>query len=107
MTDQVSEIAGTVTDAQGNPVMSSYVVVFSADRSAWFFNSRRVAAVRPNLQGHYSIRNLPPGTYRIAVGADLEQNEWFDPTVLERLFPSAIAITIAGVEKKTQDLTIR
>lgn len=31
----------------------------------------------------------------------------FDPSVLERLAPAAVPVTIAGVEKKTIDLTVR
>ena len=42
-------------------------------------------AFAPTPQGRYAIRNLPPGEYRIVATADLEQSEWFDPAVLERL----------------------
>jgi hypothetical protein len=106
-TDRASEIAGTLTDAQGAPAPEAYAVAFSADRSAWFFNSRRIAAVRPGRDGQFSIRNLPPGEYRIAAVVDLDQGEWFDPAVLERLLPSAAAITLTGVEKKVWDIVIR
>jgi hypothetical protein len=105
--DTAGELSGTVRDAQGNAATHPVIVVFSTDRTTWFFNSRRVAGVRPDAQGRYAIRNLPPGEYRIVAAADLEQGEWFDPTVLERLLPSAAAITISGVEKKTHDLAIR
>ena len=44
-------------------------------------------ACAPDAQGRYSIRNLPPGEYRVAAALDLEQGEWFDPAVLERLLP--------------------
>ena len=106
-TDRASEIAGTLTDAQGVPAPEAYAVVFSADRSAWFFNSRRVSAVRPGRDGEFSIRNLPPGEYRIAAVLDLDQGEWFDPVVLERLLPAATPLNLAGPERKTVDLTIR
>lgn len=105
--DQASEVSGTIKDAQGNPVTDQVLVVFSADRSMWFFNSRRVAGVRADAQGRYAIRNLPPGDYRIIVSADMDQGEWFDPTVLEKLLPAAGSITLTGVEKKTQDFMIR
>ena len=106
-TDRASEIAGTLKDAQGAPVPEAYVVAFSTDRSAWFFNSRRIAAVRPGRDGQFSIRNLPPGEYRLVAAVDLDQGEWFDPLVLERLLPSAAAITIAGVERKVWDIVVR
>lgn len=102
-TGSVSELSGSVKDAQ----IDHFVVAASVDRATWFFNSRRVVGVRADAQGRYTIRNLPPGEYRIAAAADLEQGEWFDPPVLDRLLASAIAITITGVEKKTLELTIR
>ena len=105
--DQASEVSGTVHDAQGGPASDAYAVVFTADRGGWFFNSRRVAAVRVDAQGRYTIRNLPPGEYRAIAAADLEQGEWFDPAVLERLLPAATAVTIAGTEKRTADLILR
>lgn len=106
-TDAASEIAGRVTDAAGLPAREPYVVVFSADRTFWFAGSRRIAGVHPDADGRYSIRNLPPGDYRIAVAIDIDPGEWFDPSALERLLPAATPVTIAGLERKTLDLTIR
>jgi len=105
--DAASDLSGTVKDAQGNAALDAFIVVFSTDRTTWFFNSRRVVGVRYDAQGRYSIRNLPPGEYRIAAAADLEQGGWFDPAVLERLLASAAAIAITGAEKKIHDLVIR
>jgi hypothetical protein len=105
--DQASAVSGTVRDAQGSPLPDVYVVIFSANRASWFFNSRRVAGVRTDAQGRYTIRNLPPGEYRAAVALDLEAGEWFDPDALQSLQASAIPLTISGVETKTLALTIR
>jgi hypothetical protein len=103
--DQASEVSGRVTDAQQAPLAEQTVLVFSTDRSAWFFNSRRIASVRTDAEGRYVVRNLPPGEYRVAVTTELEQGEWFDPDILARL--PGTTITIAGVEKRTQDLAIK
>jgi hypothetical protein len=106
LSDEASTLTGAVVDGSGAPAPELFVVAFSADRAMWFANSRRVAAVHPDRTGRYTIRNLPPGDYRVAV-ADLDQGEWFDPAVLERLLPSAVPFVIAGREQKTIDLTIR
>jgi hypothetical protein len=37
---------------------------------------------------------------------DVEQGEWNDPTFLQRLSPTAMKITIAEGEKKTQDVRV-
>lgn len=105
-TDRASEVSGILRDAQGAVVNALYVVAFPVDRSGWFFNSRRIAAVRPGRDGHWSIRNLPPGDYRVAA-ADLDQNEWFDPAVLDRLLSGATALGIGGPDKYTIDLVLR
>jgi hypothetical protein len=105
LSDRASAISGTLT-AAGAPVTELWVVVFPADRTFWFVNSRRVAAVRPGREGRWAIQNLPPGAYRVAF-ADLDQNEWFDRAVLERLLPTATPLTIAGTEKQTFDLVVR
>jgi protocatechuate 3,4-dioxygenase beta subunit len=105
--DQASEVSGTVKDPQGGAVTDAFVVVFTTDRNGWFFNSRRVAAMRVGPQGQFLIRNLPPGEYRAIAAADLEQGEWFDPAVLERLLPASTRLTITGVERQTIDITIR
>ena len=83
------------------------MIAFSANRQGWFPNSRRVAAVRPDRSGRYTIRNLPPGDYRVVVTRDLEQGEWFDPSVLDRLLPTATPVTIVGAEKLTVDLKLQ
>jgi uncharacterized protein (DUF2141 family) len=105
--DQASELAGRVTDAQGRPAADLFVVVFSDDRASWFFNSRRIAAPRANAEGRYAIRNLPPGGYFVAVSDDVEPNEWFDPAVLQRLAAGAVRIRIGENQKTVQDLTFR
>jgi hypothetical protein len=104
--DRASEVSGRLLDGGGAPVADLPVVVFSVDRSTWFFNSRRIAGVRSDRDGRFAFRNLPPGEYRIAA-ADLDPNEWFDPAVLERLMPGATRVTMTGVERQTIDLIVK
>lgn len=105
-TDRASELAGTLRDSQGAAAPVLWVIVFPVDRAGWFLNSRRIAAIRPGRDGQWSVRNLPPGDYRVAV-ADLDQGEWFDPAVLERLLPAATPVRVTGPEKYTVDLVVR
>jgi hypothetical protein len=105
-TDRVSEIAGTLRDPQGAPISTFYVIAIPLDRGGWFINSRRIAAVRAGRDGQWSIRNLPPGDYRVAA-ADLDPNEWFDPAVLEKLLPAGTPLRVTGPDKYTVDLIVR
>jgi hypothetical protein len=101
--DRATELAGTVRDADGNPLSDRYLVVFSTHKAAWFPNSRRVAGERPNGDGQYAIGNLPPDEYFVVISQDLEPNEWYDPKVLEQLAPEATRIVLRENERKKQD----
>jgi uncharacterized protein (DUF2141 family) len=106
-TDRASELSGSVIEEQSASPVERWVIAFSANRQGWFPNSRRVAAVRADRTGRYTIRNLPPGDYRVIATRDVEQGEWFDPSVLDRLLPTATPVTIVGVEKLTVDLKLQ
>jgi hypothetical protein len=106
LSDRASELAGGVIDPQGKPQSDHFVIVFGADRTSWFFGSRRVVGIRPDANGRYTIRNLPAGDYFILAFDDVEQGEWFDPALLERLLPGATRITLGEYEKKQQDLVV-
>ena len=103
--DRASELTGTVTGADGQPI-STVVIVVSTDRRSWFFNSRRIAAARADAQGRYSIRNLPPGSYFVVQTDELENGEWFDTAVLESLTGIAARIDLAEYEKKAHDIKV-
>jgi hypothetical protein len=105
--DRASELSGAATDARGAAAADAWVVVFPTERAAWFYNSRRIAGVRADKTGRYSIRNLPPGDYRAVLTRDLEQGEWFDPAVLDRLLPLGTPVTVTGTDKQTLDLRLR
>jgi hypothetical protein len=108
LSDRPSELSGTLLDNAGVSAPDYFVVVFSADKKDWLPKSRRIQAVRPRTDGHYTFTNLPAGEYRLAVVTDVEPNEWYDASFLETLAASSpIALTLADGERKTQDLKIR
>jgi hypothetical protein len=107
LADRASGLSGTVRDAQGAAAPDAWIVVFPVNRSFWFSGSRRITGMKPTPQGQWTIRNLPPGDYRIIATLDMEQGEWFDPAVLDRLSPVGASLKIAGTEQQTIDLVIR
>jgi len=106
LTDQQSELAGVVTDAQGHPVSDYSLVVYAADQRYWIADSRRIRSVRPATDGTFRMTNLPPGDYKIAPVLDPEPGAWYDPSFLQQLDPAATAFTISNGEKKVQNLRI-
>jgi hypothetical protein len=74
LSDRASELTGTVADARGQPASGHDLVVFGTESASWFPSSRRIASVRPGLEGRYTIRNLPAGEYFIVATDDIDDN---------------------------------
>ena len=106
LTKSPTTVAGTVVDSAKQPVNEYSVAVFSKDRDRWGYRSRYVAAARPNQQGLFSIKGLPPGEY-LAVAVDyLEQGESQDPAFLESIRDSGKALTLGDADTHTVSLTL-
>ncbi len=105
-TNQTQEISGTIQDASGRPTSDFTIVVYPADQTFWGPQSRRISATRPDTDGRFTIRSLPPGNYRLTAVTDAEPGEWFNPDFLAQLIGGSIPITLAEGEKKTQDIRL-
>lgn len=105
-TDTPTTLAGTFQDRSGRAATDYDILVFSSDRKYWTPGSRRTRTTRPATDGVYSIKGLPAGEYQIAALTDLEPGEWNDPTLLERLLPFSIKVTLREGERTTQDVRI-
>lgn len=103
--DRPAELSGVVRDPSGRPSATDTVIVFPADRTLWIPRSRRIRAERVVADGTFQFRLLAPGDYYVAAAADVDEYEWFDSTLLERLaVSSALKITVTEGEKKTVDV---
>jgi len=107
LVDSQTELSGTLTDAAGRPVSQLYVLVFSADRSHWEFESRRAVSARARDNGGYVIAGLPPGEYYLCALTEVDTTrQASDPSYFEELVQAAIKITLAEGEKRRQDLRV-
>ena len=109
LTDEVTEVAGTVTDARGAPANDALVVAFPADPERRFAGSRFFAATHVSAGGAYRLRALPPATYFVAVidrfrGAD--EDAWQEPAFLERLAREAMPMTVTDGQHASLDLKL-
>jgi hypothetical protein len=66
-----------------------------------------VSGTRPDQEGRFQMKNLPPGGY-YAIAVDyLAQGEWNDPEVLDRLKATATRFSLGEGETKTLELRLR
>jgi hypothetical protein len=105
--DRVSEIDGSITDAQGNAVTEYTVLAFSTDPSVWRAQSRQIMTARPDQTGMFKIRGLPSGEYYLVTVDPSEQGEWFEPSYLDQHRAGALRVTLSDGDVKTQDFHIR
>ena len=104
LTDRLSEITGNVRDGRGQPILDYVLVAFPEDTKLWGPQSRYVQTTRPNQNGTFSVKGLPPGRYLAAVVPALENGMQNDPAVLEQLRPRARSFSLA--EGQTLNLNL-
>lgn len=107
LTNQRTEVAGTLSTASGVPATDYYVVIFAADRALWHPTSPRVRVVRPGADGAFSARDLPAGDYRIAALTDVEDDEWKSAEFLASLLDVSLPVTVKDGTTTRQDVRIR
>jgi len=93
---RVTAISGQVT-ARGRPAAAA-VLLFPADRAAWYPQSRFFLRTLTGTDGRFQAEAMPPGEYlAIAVEATTTSragDQWQDPDYLETLVAAARRITL-------------
>jgi hypothetical protein len=79
LTDKVTEVSGSVANARGEAVADAAVVVFPEVRVESSVAARSTRAVRPDANGGFRIRALPPGRYVAVALEGLEPGSEWDP----------------------------
>ena len=106
-TQKVTDLSGLLTDDRNKPVIDATVIVFPANRERWTFQSRYLRSVRPDTNGRYTVRNLPPGQdYLVIAVQNLEQGQAADPEFLTRAQEAAKGFTLNEGETKTVDIRL-
>ena len=87
--------------------MTDYTTfVFADDPAKWGYMTRYIAMARPDQQGAFQVKNLPPGRYLAIAVPYLEDGEQSNPETLERMSGSATAFDLAEGDQKALALTI-
>ncbi len=89
-------ISGTVSDSKG-PVGGATVALM---RDHWS------SETTTDANGHYSMSDVRPGTYRLVAGDERLRNLWRDNDVLEDYKDVLVTVEVHGGDKITQDLKL-
>jgi hypothetical protein len=105
-TDKLSEVNGTLTDQRGTPMIDYTVLAFPTDAALWRPQARQIMTTRPDQNGRYQLRGLPPGDYFLAAIDPEQQGEWFEPAFLDQQRPGASRFTLGEGDVRTQDVRV-
>jgi hypothetical protein len=106
LTRRVTIVSGNVLDDRGAVALDATVIVFADDPEKWGPQSRFIESARPDQQGRFTIRGLPPGRYvAIAVGY-LEPGEERDPDLLTEWRRRGTLFTLSEGETHALDLSL-
>ena len=104
---KTTDLSGLLTDDRNRPVLDATVVIFPANRDLWTYATRYVRTARPDTNGRYSIRSLPPtDDYLIIAVQNLEQGQGNDPDFLSRAAEEATRLSLNEGEIKTVDIKL-
>jgi hypothetical protein len=106
-TRKTTDLSGLVSDDRGRPVLDATVVIFPANRELWTYTSRYMRTARPDTNGRYSIKSLPPSDdYLIIAVQNLEQGQGGDPEFLSRAAEEAKRLSLTEGETKAFDIRL-
>lgn len=109
LTDRATTVTGTARDPHGTQLKDFIVVFFPAGQFDERDRGRRQRTIRPDPDGVYRIRNLPPGNYLAAAVPVLSLPmgaEW-DPAVAQTLAAIATPFALSEGEHLALILTLR
>jgi hypothetical protein len=104
LTGEETELAGTLTDAAGQPRFDVTLVAFATDSRYWWTGTRRIRLARPDTGGYYVMRGLPAGEYLLVAVSGALPVEPADPQWLGSLSAGALTVQLPPGGRVVQDL---
>ena len=101
-----TELSGQIADDRGVPETDATIIVYAQDPQRWGYLTRYVRTARPNQDGRYTLRGMPPHDYLVVAVKDLEPGQFQDPEYLESLRAHAVRISLGENDTKVQDLKV-
>ncbi|HEX6163242.1 MAG TPA: carboxypeptidase-like regulatory domain-containing protein [Vicinamibacterales bacterium] len=106
-TQKTTDLSGLVTDDRGKPVLDASVIVFPASRDKWTYQTRFIRTMRPDTNGRFTIKSMPPADdYLVIAVQNLEPGQFSDPEFLSRAREEAQSFTLNEGETKAVDIKL-
>ena len=106
MTDKQTSLSGTVKNVRGEMLNDFVVVILPVVAREGSAATRFTRTVRPDQQGRYEIKGLPPTDYVAVAVESLEQGGEWDPAFQEHMRPRAKTFRLTEGQSSTLDLSL-
>lgn len=106
LTDRITDVSGQVTDSRGQPAKDYMVVLQPADLKEGASPARFLRTVRPDQDGRFRVRGLPPGRYWATAVESIEQGRHFVPDAQDRLRASGRSFSVDEGGSASLDLRL-
>ena len=106
MTSKQTTLSGTVRNARGEQLIDYTVAIFPEQLREGAMPARYTRVVRPDQQGRFETRGLPPGNYLAAAVESLEQGGHWDPAFRKNVEPTAKRFRLTEGQTATVDLQL-
>jgi hypothetical protein len=98
-------VEGVVSDAGDKPVLGATVVLIPNDAALRTrFDYTRDAVT--DQVGHFELKGVAPGEYKLFAWDDIEDSNWLDPDVLRSVEAKGEAVTVKPKEPATANLHV-
>jgi hypothetical protein len=97
-----ARVGGAVLTTESLPVANAWAVAVA--ENSWV--GKKAWSVTTDQNGHYELRGLPPGKYRVYSWQDLEEGSWEDPEVLKEYEEKGISLELQDGDAKVLDLSL-
>jgi hypothetical protein len=105
--DTSTTLSGTVTNAQRVPVKDYVVAIFPDRLKEGAVPTRFIRTARPDQEGRYQTRGLPPGEYFAVAVPSLEGGDEWDPAFRKRVEPLGKRFRLNDGQSATIDLELQ
>jgi hypothetical protein len=106
LTDKQTIVSGTVRNSRGQSVLDYAVVIFPEQLREGAMAGRYTRIARPDQQGRFEVRALPPGNYLAAAVESLEQGGQWDPEFRKLVEPTARRFRLTEGQTSTIEMTL-